>query len=115
MQTAFNGGEPVRLHDADGHAMDFDYIGTVEYEGEYYLLLAPAGEEAPEKDEEVEVTVLHINQTSPEEASFSPVTDEALLGAVIDAYNAMDPEITPSVLDALDGAEDGSEKGDGDA
>ncbi len=88
----------MTFHDENGVPQDFEYHGTVEHKGEYYLFLHPVGPQ--ENDDDYEIMILHIDMKDGKEAGFDRVTDTALFNELVDVFNAMD-ELSPSVLDQL--------------
>lgn len=81
----------VELTDEDGCVVRFEYITTVDYEGDNYVVLMPLDEEHPEdeQEEEAEVIILKIEQDENGEDTYVTVDDEDVNQAVFERFLAM--------------------------
>lgn len=81
----------VELTDEDGCVVRFEYITTVDYEGDNYVVLMPLDEEHPEdeQEEEAEVVILKIEQDENGEDTYVTVDDEDVNQAVFERFLAM--------------------------
>ncbi|MBO2516691.1 MAG: DUF1292 domain-containing protein [Clostridiales bacterium] len=81
----------IELTDEDGCVVKFEYITTVDYEGEEYLIVMPVDEEHPEaeQEEEAEVVILKIEKDENDEDVYTSVDDEQIGQAVFDRFMAM--------------------------
>ena len=75
----------IELFDEDGNSVEFDHIATVEYEGEYYIVLAPVSDD-PEEEEDDGVVIMHIEQDENGEDCYVGVTDPELEQNVFETY-----------------------------
>lgn len=76
----------VQLVTEDGETLDFFFVASLEYKGEWYAFFQPAEEMADIDDDEV--VVFRIVEENGED-TFEPVEDEALLDEVYDEYVKM--------------------------
>ena len=87
----------VELTDEDGQTVEFEYLTTIEHEGEsYVVLLAPQEEE---NDEEGEVVILKIQQDENGEDTYVTIDNPVMLDEVFSAF-----------LEFMDEAEEDGEK-----
>jgi len=100
--------EILTFHDADGNPSDFEYIGTVEHEGSYYLLLHPTEPSEEVDDDTMEVMILQLTKDEDGKDSFLTVEDPELFDKLIDLYNAMDDINTMDLASVL-GEEEGQD------
>lgn len=71
------------LTDEEGNEIPFEFLDTIEYEGEEYVVLYPADEDG----ECVEVTILRIEESDKEdEEEYVSVDDEITLNAVYEIF-----------------------------
>ena len=75
--------EIITLEDDLGNEQDFEFLDTVEYEGEEYIVLLPA--DAGE-DEQNEVMILKVESLDDENESYAGIDDEEILQAVFDIF-----------------------------
>ena len=73
--------EIITLEDDLGNEQDFEFLDTVEYEGEEYIVLLPVDEE-----EENEVMILKVESLDDENESYAGIDDEDVLQAVFDIF-----------------------------
>ena len=64
----------IILSDEDGEQVVFELLDTIEYEGEYYIVLYPV-----EEDEAEDVIILHVHMDENEEEVYDSVPDELVL------------------------------------
>ena len=74
--------EIITLEDDLGNEKDFEYLDTVEYDGEEYIVLLPADED----DDDNEVMILRVDSLNDEDETYSGIDDEAVLQAVFDIF-----------------------------
>ena len=88
----------IVLNDENGKEVPFEFLDVIEYEGEEYVVLLPADEDAEDSDE---VVILKIEDTeNEEEESYVSVDDENTLNMVFaifkdkfkDEFNFIDEE-----------------------
>ena len=72
--------EIITLEDDQGNEQDFEFLDTVEYEGEEYIILLPADEE------QNEVMILRVDSLDDENESYSGIEDEETVQAVFDIF-----------------------------
>ena len=75
--------EIITLEDDLGNEQDFEFLDTVEYEGEEYIVLLPA--DAGEDDQN-EVMILKVESLDDENESYAGIDDEEVLQAVFDIF-----------------------------
>ncbi len=73
--------EIITLEDDLGNEKDFEFLDTVEYEGEEYIILLPV-----EEEEQSEVMILRVDSLNDEDEIYSGVDDEETLQAVFDIF-----------------------------
>lgn len=73
--------EIITLEDDLGNEKDFEFLDTVEYEGEEYIVLLPV-----EDEEENEVMILRVESLDDENESYAGIDDEEILQAVFDIF-----------------------------
>lgn len=82
--------EVVELIDEEGNASSYFHLGTMDYEGEWYVFFQPA--EANDEEEEDEVVIFRLGE-SEEGNELFPIEDEELLEKVFDEFcRRMDEE-----------------------
>ncbi len=72
--------EIITLEDDQGNEQDFEFLDTVEYEGDEYIVLLPADEE------QNEVMILRVDSLDDENESYSGIEDEETVQAVFDIF-----------------------------
>ena len=72
------------LNDADGNEVEFEYLASVDYEGDEYIVLMPL------EGDDTEVVILRVEAVpgNDEEEAYVGVTDEALLETIFDLFKA---------------------------
>ena len=75
--------EIITLEDDLGNEQDFEFLDTVEYEGEEYIVLLPV--DAAE-DEDNEVMILKVESLDDENESYAGIDDEDVLQSVFDIF-----------------------------
>ena len=72
------------LNDADGNEVEFEYLASVDYEGNEYIVLMPL------EGDDTEVVILRVEAVpgNDEEEAYVGVTDEPTLEAVFDLFKA---------------------------
>ena len=70
----------LTLTDENGVETDFEYLDVIEYQGEEYLILMPAEEDADE------IVILLIEPVDEENENYLAVDDEATLTAVYEIF-----------------------------
>ena len=79
----------IELTDEDGVTSQFEYLTTIEYEGELYVVLMLLDDEEQD-DEEGEVLILKIEKDpETDEDIYVSVDDAAVSQAVFDQFVAM--------------------------
>ena len=73
--------EIITLEDDLGNEKDFEFLDTVEYEGEEHIILLPV-----EEEEQSEVMILRVDSLNDEDEIYSGVDDEETLQAVFDIF-----------------------------
>lgn len=84
----------VELTDEDGNVTQFEYITTIPYEGEEYVVLMVLDEDGNEpEDDEGEVIILQIEKDENDEDIYVSVDDDEITQKVFDLFMAsMDEE-----------------------
>ena len=75
--------EIITLEDDLGNEQDFEYLDTVEYDGEEYIILLPV---EAEDEEQNEVMILRVDSLDDENEEYAGIDDEAVLQAVFDIF-----------------------------
>ena len=75
--------EIITLEDDLGNEQDFEYLDTVEYDGEEYIILLPV---EAEDEEQNEVMILRVDSLDDENEEYVGIDDEAALQAVFDIF-----------------------------
>ena len=73
--------EIITLEDDLGNEQDFEFLDTVEYDGEEYIVLLPV-----EEEENSEVMILKVESLDDENESYAGIDDEDVLNAVFDIF-----------------------------
>lgn len=73
--------EIITLEDDLGNEQDFEFLDTVEYEGDEYIVLLPADEQ-----EQSEVMILKVESLDDENESYAGIDDEDVLQAVFNIF-----------------------------
>ena len=81
--------EIIELTDDDGNVTRFEYMTTIDYEGELYVALMLADEEEEDEEEEGNVVILKIEQDENGEDIYVSIEDEALADAVFQKFLEM--------------------------
>ena len=82
--------EIIELTDDDGNVTRFEYMTTIDYEGELYVALMLADEEETEdEEEEGNVVILKIEKDDNDEDIYVSIEDEALADAVFQKFLEM--------------------------
>ena len=80
----------IELTDEDGVTSQFEYLTTIEYEGELYVVLMLLDEDEEKDDEDGEVLILRIEKDpETDEDIYVSVDDDAISQAVFDKFLAM--------------------------
>ncbi len=66
----------LTLTDEAGNEIEFEYLDSVEYQGNEYLVLIPADQEA------TEIVIVQVEPVDDELENYIPVMDESILNAV---------------------------------
>lgn len=80
----------IQLINDDGETVDFYHVGTIEYEGDWYVFFQPA-EELADLDED-EVAVFRLERDENGEDVFVPLDDDELMEKVFDEFNRLSEE-----------------------
>ena len=82
--------EIIELTDDDGNVTRFEYMTTIDYEGELYVALMLADEgETEDEEEEGNVVILKIEKDENDEDIYVSIEDEALADAVFQKFLEM--------------------------
>lgn len=73
--------EIITLEDDLGNEKDFEFLDTVEYDGDEYIILLPA-----EEEEQNEVMILRIESVDDENENYVGIDDEEVLQKVFDIF-----------------------------
>ena len=73
--------EIITLEDDLGNEKDFEFLDTVEYDGDEYIILLPE-----EEEEQNEVMILRIESIDDENENYVGVDDEEVLQKVFDIF-----------------------------
>ncbi|MBQ9514490.1 MAG: DUF1292 domain-containing protein [Ruminococcus sp.] len=73
--------EIITLEDDLGNEKDFEFLDTVEYDGDEYIVLLPVDE-----DEQDEVMILRVESLNDEDETYAGIDDEEVLQAVFDIF-----------------------------
>ncbi|MBQ7219037.1 MAG: DUF1292 domain-containing protein [Ruminococcus sp.] len=73
--------EIITLEDDLGNEKDFEFLDTVEYDGDEYIVLLPVDEE-----EQDEVMILRVESLNDEDETYAGIDDEEVLQAVFDIF-----------------------------
>ncbi len=75
----------VTLKDEDGNDVNFEFLDLIEYEGDNYVVLLPADEEAEDADEVV-ILKEEPSDESSEEETYGSVEDEEILNKIFEIF-----------------------------
>ena len=82
--------EIIELTDDDGNVTRFEYMTTIDYEGELYVALMLADEEETEdEEEEGNVVILKIEKDENDEDIYVSIEDDSLADAVFQKFLEM--------------------------
>ena len=81
--------EIIELTDDDGNVTRFEYMTTIDYEGELYVALMLANEDEETEEEEGNVVILKIEQDENGEDIYVSIEDETLADAVFQKFLEM--------------------------
>ena len=73
--------EIITLEDDLGNAKDFEFLDTVEYDGDEYIILLPV-----EEEEQNEVMILRVDSLDDKDEIYSGIDDEEVLQAVFSIF-----------------------------
>lgn len=73
--------EIITLEDDLGNEKDFEFLDTVEYDGDEYIILLPV-----EEEEQNEVMILRIESIDDETENYVGIDDEDTLQKVFDIF-----------------------------
>ena len=73
--------EIITLEDDLGNEKDFEFLDTVEYDGDEYIILLPV-----EEEEQNEVMILRIDSIDDENENYVGIDDEDVLQKVFDIF-----------------------------
>lgn len=73
--------EIITLEDDLGNEKDFEFLDTVEYDGDEYIILLP-----DEEEEQNEVMILRIESIDDENENYIGIDDEEILQKVFDIF-----------------------------
>lgn len=83
----------VELTDEDGTVSRFEYLSTIPYEGEEYVVLMVLDDKDSTEEEDGEVIILQIDKDENGEDIYVSVDDDNVSQAVFDKFmEAMDEE-----------------------
>ncbi len=83
----------VELTDEDGTVSRFEYLSTIPYEGEEYVVLMVLDDQDSAEEEDGEVIILQIDKDENGEDIYVSVDDDSVSQAVFDKFmEAMDEE-----------------------
>ena len=74
--------EIITLEDDLGNEKDFEYLDTVEYDSDEYIILLPVDED----EEAAEVMILRVDSLDDENELYVGIEDEDILQAVFDIF-----------------------------
>jgi len=74
----------VQLINEDGEALDFFFVASLDYKGDWYAFFQPA-EEMEDIDDD-EIVIFKVVENEDGEDTFEPIEDEALLDEVYEEY-----------------------------
>lgn len=73
--------EIITLEDDLGNEKDFEFLDTVEYDGDEYIILLPV-----EEEEQNEVMILRVDSLDDQDEVYSGIDDEEVLQAVFNIF-----------------------------
>lgn len=83
----------VELTDEDGEVSRFEYLATIPYEGEEYVVLMVLDENDEANEDDSEVVILQIEKDENNEDIYVSVEDDDISQAVFDKFmESMDAE-----------------------
>ncbi|MBR0538359.1 MAG: DUF1292 domain-containing protein [Clostridia bacterium] len=68
--------------------MPFEFLDSIQYEGEEYMVLLPADDEEAD-----EVVILRVEELNDEEESLVPVEDDTVLQKVFDLFKEQNSDV----------------------
>ncbi len=82
--------EIIELTDEEGVTSQFEYLTTIDHEGELYVVLMPVQDEGTEDDEDGEVVILKIEKDEETgEDIYVSTDDDKVCDAVFEKFMAM--------------------------
>ncbi len=76
----------IELTDEDGETTEFEYLSTIEHEGQNYLVLMEVEGGEENEEESGEVVILKVEQDEKGEDMYVTIDDEAVMQAVFDKF-----------------------------
>ena len=72
----------IVLNDENGNEVEFEFLDLIPYQGQEYVVLLPADDEADE------VVILQLEESGDDSESYLGVEDESIVSAVFDIFKA---------------------------
>jgi len=72
----------ITLEDDLGNEKDFEYLDTVEYDSDEYIVLLPVDED----EDAAEVMILRVDSLDDDNELYAGIEDEEILQAVFDIF-----------------------------
>lgn len=94
----------IELIDENDEAVAFEHLMTLEYEGDYYIVLMTVEED--EESEEGEVLILKLDKDEKGEDCYVTIDDDDVTQAVFDKFIAAIEEDDDELPENIDGDED---------
>ncbi|MBR0510434.1 MAG: DUF1292 domain-containing protein [Clostridia bacterium] len=88
MEDIFEDENIIMLNDEEGNDIPFEFLDSIQYEGEEYMVLLPADDEEAD-----EVVILRVEELNDEEESLVPVEDDTVLQKVFDLFKEQNSDV----------------------
>ena len=72
----------ITLNDEEGNEVEFEFLDSIEFEGEEYVVLLPV----EETEDAGEVVILQVEDIDSDEESYTSVEDEEILNKVFEIF-----------------------------
>ncbi|MBQ6420816.1 MAG: DUF1292 domain-containing protein [Clostridia bacterium] len=88
MEDIFEEDNIIMLNDEEGNDIPFEFLDSIQYEGEEYMVLLPTDDEEAD-----EVVILRVEELNDEEESLVPVEDDTVLQKVFDLFKEQNSDV----------------------
>jgi len=104
--------DTVILVDENGEEEEFEYIDSIEMDGNEYVILSPLSEIEDDDSDEEEIIILKVERNEDGEETYVTIEDESELDAVFEEFKLRMEDEFDFELDDEDEDEDTDEDSD---